>query len=319
VQQESQTTLERALLFLRLLVPDRLRNWRLTTMQLVWIIRGLILLGLLLAIGAPYNKGLWDWLDLLIVPAVIAVGVLLLDQRQRARDQAAEEDRQRRQEQEMEEQRDRELQVEDQRAQDAALQAYLDKMDEMVDRLRVISKETPDLPEYPGAYDRLFDIQTLIRARTLTVLERLDGSRKRAIMRFLVELAFLSRHRVPTITLFDANLERVDLSDMNLGDSRLQGVRLNHANLSGANLEGTDLSGAILSHADLSGARLGTARRLVVLLNGGTEPARPNQADLREADLSHADLTKAVGWTHEQLDSAKSLEGATMPDGSMHP
>jgi Pentapeptide repeats (8 copies) len=312
VQQESQTTLGRALLLLRLLVPDRLLNWRLTTMRLVWIIRGLILLGLLLAIGAPYNKGLWDWLDLLIVPAAIAVGVVLLDQRQRARDQAAEQDRQRRQEQEMEEQRDRELQVEDPRAQDAALQAYLDKMDEMIDRLRSITAVAPDV-------DQVFDIQTLIRARTLTVLERLDESRKRALMRFLVELAFLHRDREPPITLFDANLERADLSGMNLGNTKLQGVRLNHANLSGANLEGTDFRDAILSHADLSGARLGTARQLTVLPNGGTELAKPNPADLREADLSHADLTKAVGWTHEQLDSAKSLEGATMPDGSTLP
>jgi hypothetical protein len=128
VQQESQTTLERALLLLRLLVPDRLLNWCPTTNQLVWIIRGLIVLGILLAIGAPYDKGLWDWLDLLIVPAAIAVGVFLLDRRQRERDRAAEEDRQRRHQLEMEEQRDRELRVEAQRAQDAALQAYLDQM-----------------------------------------------------------------------------------------------------------------------------------------------------------------------------------------------
>jgi hypothetical protein len=320
VQQESQTTLERALLLLRLLVPDRLLNWRLTTMQLVWFIRGLILLGLLLAIGAPYNKGLWDWLDLLIVPAVIAGGVLLLDQRQRARDQAAEQDRQRRQEQEMEEQRDRELQVEDQRAQDAALQAYLDKMEDMVVRLRDLSPVAthPRSSEYPEVLERLFDTKTLIRARTLTVLERLDGSRKRTIMRFLVELGLLRIHAA-TITLVDANLERADLSNMNLRDNQLQGARLNHANLSGANLEGTNLRDTILSHADLSGARLGTARQLTALPNGGTEPAEPNPADLRNADLSHADLTEALGWTQEQLDSAKSLKGATMPDGSTHP
>jgi hypothetical protein len=231
---------------------------------------------------------------------VIVVGVFLLDQRQRARDQAAEQDRQRRQEQEMEEQRDRELQVEDQRAQDAALQTYLDKMDEMTLRLHSIGSEVE------------LSVQTLMRARTLTVLERLDGSRKRAIMRFLVELGLLSKHTAPyggpTITLSDANLDRADLSGMDLRRKNLQGVRLDHANLSGANLEGTDSGGAILSHADLSGARLGT-----------TEPLAINRADLHEADLSHADLTKAVGWTQGQLDSSKSLEGATMPDGSTHP
>jgi uncharacterized protein YjbI with pentapeptide repeats len=40
-------------------------------------------------------------------------------------------------------------------------------------------------------------------------------------------------------------------------------------------------------------------------------------ADLSGADLSVANLADA-GVTAEQLDASKSLEGATMPDGSKH-
>ena len=43
-----------------------------------------------------------------------------------------------------------------------------------------------------------------------------------------------------------------------------------------------------------------------------------SQADLRGANLSEANLDGAV-ITEEQLKKARSLTGATMPDGSKHP
>ena len=42
-----------------------------------------------------------------------------------------------------------------------------------------------------------------------------------------------------------------------------------------------------------------------------------NEADLRGADLSEANLSAAIVTT-KQLEKAKSLKGATMPDGSIH-
>jgi uncharacterized protein YjbI with pentapeptide repeats len=41
-------------------------------------------------------------------------------------------------------------------------------------------------------------------------------------------------------------------------------------------------------------------------------------ATLNWADLSEADLEDANNFTTEQLDKAKSLQSATMPDGSKH-
>jgi len=61
-----------------------------------------------------------------------------------------------------------------------------------------------------------------------------------------------------------------------------------------------------LSNADLKGAVL-SATRL------GDD--KHGDADLSGAILSNANLNGAVGWTGEQLRAAKSLEGATMPDG----
>jgi hypothetical protein len=40
--------------------------------------------------------------------------------------------------------------------------------------------------------------------------------------------------------------------------------------------------------------------------------------DLRYAILSRADLNQATEWSEEQLAAAKSLEGATMPNGQKY-
>ncbi len=71
VDQE-HTPQERARELVRLLVPD----WRPTAQQVLWAVRIAIVLSLLVAIGYPYDITLWDWLKLLIVPAVIAAGGL---------------------------------------------------------------------------------------------------------------------------------------------------------------------------------------------------------------------------------------------------
>ncbi len=63
------------------------------------------------------NKKFWDYLDLLIVPAAIAVGVTILNWMQDARQRKAED-----------EHKQREQDIENQRAQDQSLQAYLDQL-----------------------------------------------------------------------------------------------------------------------------------------------------------------------------------------------
>jgi hypothetical protein len=204
------------------------------------------------------------------------------------------------------------------------------------------------------------EVQTLARARTLTVLGRLDPSRKTAVMQFLVEAdlvqrvegrepiiklgqppppaaytfafstivpgsgtdlsgayllgtdlsgAYLSRAdlreaNLSTADLRGANLtlgglSQADLSRADLGEATLNLASMSHANLSHANLRGAYLLGADLSRADLSRADLG-------------------EADLGEADLSGANLRYAKGTTKKQLEQAKSLEGATMPNGQKH-
>ena len=166
------------------------------------------------------ERSAWDWLQLLIVPLALAVIGLWFSAQQDVRQSA----------------------IEEQRAQDAALQAYLDQMSSLL------------LEKDLRASDKDSEVRTLARARTLTVLERLDPSRKKAVMQFLVEaeqVQSVEGGRGPIIALTSANLSDVNLSLVN---------------------------------------------------------------------LSGADLSDAKDITEEQLkQQAKTLKGATMPDGSKHP
>lgn len=127
--------------------------------------------------------------------------------------------------------------------------------------------------------------------------------------------AILSQADLPGANLVAADLSEslilyTDLSGATLFQASLRKANLIGANLSNANLSRADLRGADLSSADLSGADLREA-----VLSKKLFPQVPlPEADLSRANLSGASLTDAV-VTEEQLNTALSLEGATMPDG----
>src|SRR6266487_6915719 len=125
--------------------------------------------------------------------------------------------------------------------------------------------------------------------------------------------------------LSSADLRGADVSHADLRDSTLIETNLSEATLGGANLSSADLSEAhlksvLLYKANLNGADLGYTDLSEANLNGADlSSANLGGADLNGADLSQADLSGAQDLTQEQLDKAKTLKGATMPDGSKHP
>jgi hypothetical protein len=83
VEQEPKIPRERAEDLLSLLVSD----WRPNSWHVLWAIRFGVVLGFLVAIGYSYDVTLWDWMKLLIVPAVIAAGGLWFNRQQQDRQQ----------------------------------------------------------------------------------------------------------------------------------------------------------------------------------------------------------------------------------------
>jgi hypothetical protein len=288
VTQDPRTAQERALELLTATLATR--NWLPTTQaaRLVWAIRCALVLGLLLFVASVVDKGLWDWLDLLVVPAVLAIGGYLFSSSQNRATQLATE----------------------RRAQDDALHAYLDRIGQLVaDKDLRNERDTNDL-------------RPLARAYTLTVLGGLDGRRKRNVIRFLYEAGLIYEERV--IALDGADLRGADLGGMYLctrvmdvADQTREtdlmaraeqlgvdpgeiartaaSVNLMNVDLSGANLRDTDLGGAELFEADLSGA------------------------DLTGTNLSYAHLRCARGISELQLEEqCKVLVGTIMPNGQVY-
>lgn len=248
------------------------------------------------------GKTLWDWLDLLIVPAILILIGLAWNVAQTSRDREREEQRIEADQAAAEEVR-----------QDATLEAYLDQMSGLMLESKLLTS------------DKQSPVRTVARTVTLTALRHLNGERKADVIRFLYEARLLST-RPPRVQLNAANLEDVKLGKANLGDANLEG-----ADLPGANLGGASLREAKLAHANLTGSDLGHANL------GGADLTRANLggADLPGADLRGANLTgvnlRGVDLTRAVLSSANligadlrlarldgaNLQGANLPGANL--
>jgi uncharacterized protein YjbI with pentapeptide repeats len=236
----------------------------------IGIVVAVMLLIVMLALGGASlgwtgfgERKLWDWLHLLgtlAIPVVVAVAAAWFSSQQSMS----------------------QSKIAAQNAQEEALQAYLSQMSTLLldENLRN-PKEDEDM-----------EVRSLARARTLSVLERLDPDHKERVMQFLMEDDLVQGigGRDPVIGLKGADLKGTDLTKATLSGADLTEANLRDADLTDADLSGADLPFAVLRDVDLSGAR-----------------------------VTDANLSGAKGVTKERLEQAASLGGTTGPDGKPLP
>ena len=137
--------------------------------------------------------------------------------------------------------------LERQRTENEALQSYLDQMSQLM-----LEKNLPDSEE--GSPERV-----LAHARTLTVLESLDDSRRKwSVLRFLHQ-SELILNKKPVVRLASADLTEINFN-VNLGTT----ANLPNVNFDGAYLRGSQLKEANLAHAYMRHTKLAEAQ-LVLL------------------------------------------------------
>ncbi len=266
------------------------------------------------------TRTLWDWLELLIIPAVLAGGALFFNRAERKNELKIAEERTR---------SDRAIAADT--MQENLLQAYIDHMTELLLDKGLRTSAPND------------EIRDIMRTRSLTVLRILDPVRKGLLVRFLSEASLIEKKdfiidlslvdlrwanlceaSLPGVCLGSVNLSEANLSGADLNGSELRKSDMIRANLGGADLTRADLRAADLSEADLSGANLTRANlnnanlREASLAGASLNNADLTGANLRDADLSGANLL-AAKVTPEQLSQARSLQAATLPDGTLHP
>ena len=276
------------------------------------------------------SKSVWDGLELLGVPLVLAVlGAWFQKSQQEQADRIAKEQR----EQDGDETREEVLQLYFDRISalliDKGLMAIAAKK-EAFDEIKrdgaqakvmssynfteregssgIIRSSAEDIPSYLETKDyrsikkalsfsqaeqELLEVATdVIQARTLSILRRFeqDSERKSSVIRFLVEADVIDRLKI--------SLSGTNLSSAILNDADLRGATLDNVNLSSANLSGAKLSGANLVGADLSDANLSDAN----FFSTNFFSTHLFRANLFGADLNNADLSGAEGLTKEQLE-----------------
>src|SRR5215218_848497 len=264
------------------------------------------------------GRPLWDWLQLLIVPLVLAV-IGFWFTSQQANHQQRIENQRAQQAQNIENQRAKaERALAKQSAQDEALQAYLAQMSSLMLEKSLLESDRGDA------------VYSLAQARTATVMTRLDSGRNKTVLGFLWNAGLLGESSKSSagesVNLFrNIDLRGADLRGRNLIEAPLRGAILDHADLReavlvhadlrGAYLDDTKLSDALMSHADLSHA---------FLFGADLKGVHLNDADLSGATLtSSASLAKAAsaaninevgGTSLQQLLSARTLVGADPRD-----
>ena len=276
------------------------------------------------------DRTLWDWMQLLLIPVVLAVAGFWFNDRERKIEQQRVKAEQ-------------EISSDNQR--EAAMKEYIDNISELLLHEN-LSKSEPES-----------EVGKVARVRTLTVLHRLDNRRKGTLLQFLYEAGLIHKDK-PSVDLQGADLMKALMREKDLHGAMLAKVQLNGANLRNANLSGADLSDAslgawlevlsldeyeeiddaredrtLLSRANLSGANLRNADldsadfSRANLSKATLDGAKLGHTDLSEADLTEASLIgadldradlKGAKVSLEQLEKAKSLRDTTMPDGTKH-
>ncbi|MFL7870008.1 MAG: pentapeptide repeat-containing protein [Anaerolineales bacterium] len=200
------------------------------------------------------GKTIWDWLQLLIIPLALAVGAYYLNKKERELEREVAKDHQ----------------------QERALQAYLDRMSDLL-----LGQDLQDEK-----------VRNVARIRTLTVLRGLDARRKGMLLLFLNESGLIAKQPEPTINLCGADLSGAELEEANLRETSLNGTILSKANLREADLTYADLSGANLTQANLMLVSLYEANlRDVCLENTNLHGAHLDNAELRGAYFDKTDLS----------------------------
>jgi uncharacterized protein YjbI with pentapeptide repeats len=276
------------------------------------------------------GKTLWDWLELLIVPAVLALGALFFNHQERKN----------------------ELLIADRQNQEMVLQKYFDKINDLILEKQLMKvkylRDEKLLPTgvnedlWPSETEleeslppKLRAVRNMAQVRTVTVLRQLDIYHRNIVIQFLRDTG-LGSFVLVNASLANANLAKTDLKYLNLDLAKLENTNLEEANLIGAGLNGADLKQAKLkranltlaslnnsnlSKADLTQANLSRAHLKDATLIGATliranltyailTRALLRNADLHKADLRHVNLSKA------ELEKA-NLSGSNLCEATM--
>jgi uncharacterized protein YjbI with pentapeptide repeats len=232
-------------------------------------------------------KSLWDWMDLLLVPILLALVAVAFSRAQKEREMS--------------------ISIIERGAD--ALQQYLRDMSELL------------LGHGLEEENELATASRTATARTIATLDMLSPTQKGHLVRFLAGAGLIAAEN-PFIPLQRANLQRMYLDPGSYRGCSLHGANMDLASVSHCSFDKSDLASSTMLASDLGSSTFFQCEmnyihaRHAYLVRARLHDARLLKADFQSADLEDADLRRA------KLRSAKfrganlnraDLQGAQMP------
>jgi uncharacterized protein YjbI with pentapeptide repeats len=219
-------------------------------------------------------KTLWDWMNLLIVPLVLAIGAWYLNKTEKNVEQKIAQDR----------------------LQEERLQKYFDQMTSLLlnNQLRQSNQDS--------------EARSIARSITLATARGLDSERKKILIKFIYESQLIDLVGVVDLSgidLSNTNLEHVKLrlsclphanfSNSNLAKASFSNSNLQRANFRKTQLYRTSFVGADLYMSDFSNSNATKAALADVKLSFSTlDGCIFSEAHLGKADLSNSSAKKST-------------------------
>jgi uncharacterized protein YjbI with pentapeptide repeats len=236
------------------------------------------------------TKTLWDWMQLLIIPFVLAGGTLWFNVQQA--NTSATQGRQ---------QHASDQQIATDQQDEAILTTYINDIGNLLTTNHLRSSQ-------PGA-----EVRVVARAKTFVALKKLDGERKGELIQFLYEAHLIGYTSVDaksgavSQTASIVNLYGIDASQADLTRAYLEGADLEGVDLEGAKFEGADISKANLRYARIEPEQLFKTYSLenTLLPDGSQFPSRSWLIPGRGANC--------VQWTGGSCTSQQELEKSPTP------
>ena len=191
-----------------------------------------------------HNKQLWNWLELLIIPILLAAGGFFLEN-----------------------QATRKLKLlEDQNSKQESLKEYFKSVQEIIKSSNQKNSsirgwiEKDQTKKYDLVNNLNYEDKKLIELFTRLVLTEIDGQQKRQVIKFLYELELIRCSKDDLECKKILNLDQVDLTKANLKNLNLESVYLAGVNLKNADLSNTNLELANFKNANLKNTNLKLSR-----------------------------------------------------------
>lgn len=235
------------------------------------------------------GKTLWDWLELLIVPIILAFATLWFTKEERRREHEKSENQAK---------IEREISLD--KSREITLQNYLEKITHLLihDSLRNAPTDS--------------EVRIAARIWTLTTLRMLDGERKGILLKFIREAGLINKSN-PIIKLENADFSHVVAGEVDLSNVDLSRVNFRNAQFFRADFTGTILSGSYFTKANLFESGLVN----VDLSDADMSYANLTGSNLDGSSFMGANLSGAKIHT-AQLKRVTNLIGAILPDGKSY-